>query len=51
METLDKKEHKATVTMGVGERFLVTVEASDQRDTELVKSVARSLDLGGLARR
>lgn len=51
METLDKKGHKATVTMGVGDRFLVTVEASGQNDTELVKSVAGSLDLGGLAKR
>jgi hypothetical protein len=51
LETLDKKDHKAAVTMAVGDRFLVTVEASGQNDTELVKSVANSLDLAPLARR
>jgi hypothetical protein len=51
LETLDKQEHKATVTMGVGDRFLVTVEASGQQDTELVKTVANSLDLDALAKR
>ncbi|WP_210521347.1 hypothetical protein [Hymenobacter terricola] len=51
METLDKKEHKATVVMGIGDRFLATVEASGQDNTDLVKSVARNLDLDALAKR
>lgn len=51
METLDKKDHKASVVMGVGDRFLVTVEASGQNDTELVKSVAKELDFGTLAQK
>lgn len=51
LETFDKKERKATVLMGIGDRFLVTVEATGQTDTELVKSVATALDLGALAKR
>lgn len=51
METLDKKAHKATVVLGIGDRFLATVEASGQNDTELVKAVATGLDLAALAKR
>jgi outer membrane murein-binding lipoprotein Lpp len=51
METLEKKEHKATVTLGIGDRFLATVEASGQDNTDLVKSVAESLSLDELAKK
>ena len=51
LETLDKKEHKATVVLGIGDRFLASVEATGQTDTELVKSVAKNLDLSGLAKK
>ena len=51
METLDKQSHKATVVLGISDRFLATVEASGQNDTELVKSVAKSLNLSELAKK
>ncbi|WP_310394979.1 hypothetical protein [Hymenobacter sp.] len=51
METFDKKDHKATVMLAVGDRFLLTVEATGQNDTELVKSVATGMNLEALAKR
>lgn len=44
-ETLQKKESRAAVALGVGDRFFVSVESSGQHDTRLVKKVARKLDL------
>ena len=49
-ETLEKKEHNASVALGVGDRFLVTVESNKQDDTEFVKQVARNIDLAALAK-
>ncbi len=49
-ETLQKKEGKASVALGVGNRFFVAVESDGQRDTEFVKQVARNLDLQALAK-
>lgn len=49
-ETLEKKEGKACVALGVGDRFFVAVESDRQRDTEFVKQVARNLDLQALAK-
>jgi len=49
-ETLEKKEHNASVALGVGDRFFVTVESNKQDDTEFVKQVARNIDLNGLAK-
>ncbi|AYA37477.1 hypothetical protein D3Y59_10720 [Hymenobacter oligotrophus] len=47
--TLQKKEHRATVALGVGDRFFVSVESTQQHDTRLVKEVARQLNLARLA--
>ena len=44
-ETYDKQEHKATIAVGVAERFLITVEASGQTDTEEAKAAIHSLNL------
>ncbi|GAA4350692.1 hypothetical protein GCM10023185_08700 [Hymenobacter saemangeumensis] len=49
-EKLDKQGHQASVLLGVADRFFVTLEATGQKDTELVKSAARQLKLSGLAR-
>ena len=49
-ETFDKKNHKAAVMMGVADRFFVTVEATGQPDTELVKAAAKQLELDALAK-
>ena len=48
-ETVQKLERRAAVALGVGERFFVSVESTGQEDTRLVKAVARTLDLKGLA--
>lgn len=48
-ESFRKKEGRATVTLGVGYRFWVNVEADNQKDTEWVKSVAKMIDLDKLA--
>ena len=48
-EVFKKKHNKANITLGVGERFWVNVEANEQTNTELVKSIAKSIDLAKLA--
>lgn len=49
LETFKKKSKKATVVLGVGQRFWVSVEANDQENTDFVKSVAQQVDLEKLA--
>jgi hypothetical protein len=49
-EVIRKKEKKATVLLGIGERFFVTVEANNQENTDLVKSVVRQMALEKLAK-
>ena len=49
-ETLQKKEHKASVALGVGDRFFVAVESDGQDNTDFVKQVARDIDLNALAK-
>lgn len=48
-EQFRKKSGDATITLGVGYRFWVNVEANSQKDTEWVKSIAKSIDLKKLA--
>lgn len=48
-ETVQKLERRAAVALGVGGRFFVSVESTEQHDTRLVKAVARTLNLKGLA--
>lgn len=49
-ETLGKKNHNASLMSSVADRFFVTVEATGQQDTELVKTAAKSLNLEELAK-
>jgi hypothetical protein len=49
-ETLEKKNHKAGLVLGIADRFFVAIEASGQNDTGLVKSAAKSLDIASLAK-
>ena len=51
LETYNKKQHQATIAAGISDRFLVTVEADKQDDTELVKSAVKALDLSKFAER
>lgn len=48
-EQFRKKSGDAVITLGVGYRFWVQVEADGQKDTEWVKEVAKSIDLDKLA--
>jgi hypothetical protein len=44
-----KKTKNATVTLGVGYRFWVQVDANNQDDADKVLSIAKSIDLAKLA--
>lgn len=48
-EQFEKKSGDATVTLGVGYRFWVSVEANNQKDTEWAKSLAQKMDLKKLS--
>ena len=50
METLSKKNGDASLSMAVGDRFIVTVKATGQKDLALVEQVAQQLDLAKLAK-
>jgi len=47
-ETFDKKNNKASVVAGVGDRILITVEANNQDNVDMVKSVLTSINLKSL---
>ena len=49
-EVLKKKEKKASVFFGVSERFYLAIEADNQEDTELVRSIAEDMDLEELSK-
>ena len=44
-----KKSKNATLTVGVGNRFWLNVEANNQADAEFVKAIASKMDLSTLA--
>lgn len=48
-ESYKKKSKKATVTLGIGDRFWINVEAEDQENTDFAKEIAKSIDLSKLA--
>lgn len=48
-ESYKKTSKQASITVGVSSRFFVKVEANNQADIEMVKSVAKSVDLSKLA--
>lgn len=49
MEVLDKEQKKATLTVGVGDRFLITMNAENQEDTEGLKALLKEMDLETMA--
>ncbi|HXB13021.1 MAG TPA: hypothetical protein VNZ45_13620 [Bacteroidia bacterium] len=49
LEAYNKKNKEAKITLGVGSRFWIDVEASNQNDLGMVESVAKSLDLSKMA--
>ncbi len=48
-ESYKKKSKQAAVTLGIGDRFWINVEAQDQENTDFVKEVAKSIDLSKLS--
>ena len=48
IEFYEKKKRGAKIVVAINDRFMVTVEATDQPDTEAVKSVAKSLKYDNL---
>jgi len=48
-ESLRKKQKDASVVLGLGDRFLLTIEGNNQKDCEFLKEVAKSMDLSKLA--
>ena len=44
-ETLQKKSKNASLILGVNDRFLVTIEGNNQKNTDLFKEIAKSMDL------
>jgi hypothetical protein len=48
-ETLYKKEKKAEMAVVVADRFLITIRSDGDGDEDFIQSVARDINLGGLA--
>ena len=48
-EVFQKKSKNASVVLGVGSRFWVSVEADKQENTDFVKSIAKKIDLTKLS--
>lgn len=47
-ETFKKKSKEATLTLGVGYRFWLNIEANKQENTDFLKNVAKRIDLDKL---
>jgi len=48
-ETLYKKEKRAEMSMVAGDRFIINIESNGVGDEDFIRSVAKSMDLSGLA--
>ena len=48
-ESYKKKSNHASVALGIGDRFLLTIEGNNQKDTDQLKDIAKSMDLESLA--
>ena len=48
-ETFKKKTGQASVVIGISNRFMLTIEADNQKNCDNVKSIAKSMDLDKLA--
>ncbi|MDT8412742.1 MAG: hypothetical protein RQ875_09790 [Vicingaceae bacterium] len=48
-ETFKKKTGKASVILGINNRFMLTIEADKQENCDNVKSIAKNMDLDKLA--
>lgn len=48
-EEFNKIDNEATIVLGIGERFLLTIEADSQSGVSFVKSIAKDMDLEDLS--
>lgn len=48
-ETFKKKSNHAALVLGIGDRFILTIEGDNQKDTEKLKSIAKSININALA--
>jgi hypothetical protein len=47
-QRIDKQDNSSELILGVNERFLLTIKATNQKNVDLVRSVAESMDLSEL---
>ena len=48
-ETYKKKSNDANIALGIGDRFLLTIDGNNQEGTETLKEIAKSMDIDALA--
>lgn len=48
-EEYRKKDREANLSLGIGERFFVTIQADNQDNLDFVKSIAKSMSLSELS--
>lgn len=48
-ETFKKKSGKASIVIGISNRFMLSIDADNQKNCDNVKSIAKSMDLDKLA--
>ena len=48
-ETIQKKSKDASLILGINDRFLLTIEAENQENTDLLKEIAKQMDLSKLS--
>jgi len=48
-ESFKKKSNKATIILGLGDRFLLTIEGDNQKNTANLKDIAKSMKIEELA--
>src|SRR5690606_37344268 len=48
-ETILKKSKDASLILGINDRFLLTIEAENQENTDLLKEIAKQMDLSKLS--
>ncbi|MDF1673395.1 MAG: hypothetical protein P1U41_07800 [Vicingaceae bacterium] len=48
-ESFKKKSYRANIALGIGDRFLLTIDGDNQEGTEALKEIIKSMDIDGLA--
>ena len=48
-ESYKKKSNQASIALGIGDRFLLTIEGNNQEGTDALKEVAKSMNIDALA--